>query len=67
MAPYTLDGIFNIVKNKSKTQTVESTIAANKKKFEQTTVFYEDNAKGSVSSQQKLRNPEDVVVSAQTR
>ena len=68
MVPYSLDGIINTVKvPKSRTQTVETEIAKNKKNFEQSTVFYEDNAKGSVSSQKKLFNAADVVISEQTR
>ena len=64
MNPYSLDGIFNTVKiGKPRTASIETTIAQNKKNFAQTTVFYEDNAKGSVSCQQKLANPEDIIIS----
>ena len=63
MVPHSLDGIINTVKaSKPRTQTIESQIAQNKKNFD-ASVYYEDNAKGSVSSQQKLSNAQDVIIS----
>lgn len=69
MAPYTLDSLLNGKANqtgkkgtqitKKNIQTIDLTMAANKKKFEQRNIFYEDNAKGSVSASSKLISQEN--------
>ena len=67
MAPYTLDSLLNGKANQglkkakitTNVQTIDLTMAANKKKFEQRNVFYEDNAKGSASAFSKLISQEN--------
>ena len=72
MVPYSIDSIINKKANQASLKsasvsTTEQTIARNKKQFETMNIFYEDGAKGGVSTKTKLENIDNMHSREQTR